>query len=380
MQSTSKKIFLIVTEINFFLSHRYDLVKELANRGWKFSIVCYFDESSVKPEENIEYIFINSNRENFNIINLLLNAKKLSQKISTFKPDLIYAISHRSIFLSRLGSLFKKIDSLYAITGMGSVFTYNKNFIKRFFLKIVRSLMINSYRFFINNKNSGFILQNPDDLNFLISNRISTNKNSYIIPGNGLPDNYFSSEPPRSKNFKFIMLSRILKDKGVIEFLVAAQNIVKQYPECRFELYGSFDFNNPQSIKKNELESYLSSKITYMGYERDVKTKIVQSNILVLPSYREGFARVLMEAQACSRPVITSNISGCRDAIIENQTGLLVNPMDAKDLEEKMKYFLKNPFEYESMSKNSYNHAMTSFRIKQAADIHEDIFNKILSV
>ncbi len=378
MQNISRKIFLVVTEINFFLSHRYDLVKELAERGWEFSIVTDFKKSEIIVEKNIDYIFINSNRENFGLCNLLKNAKILSKIISVRKPDLIYAISHRSIFLVRLSCLFRNFNAIYAITGMGSIFTFNKKILINLFLKILRKIVIYFYRYIIKQKGSYFILQNQDDLNFLISNKIANKNNAFIVPGNGLPDKYFSSEISNNKNFKFIMVSRILRDKGVIEYLSAAQKITHEFPDCEFELFGAFDENNPQSIKKSEIERYLTPNIRFEGFEKNIKHRILQSNVLVLPSYREGFARVLMEAQACSRPVITSNISGCKDVIVENETGFLINPMDVDDLVTKIKYFIQNSEAYFEMSQNSFHHAKNNFQIKQAADNHEEIFNKIL--
>tara|TARA_A100001015_G_scaffold302518_1_gene390815 strand:- start:1977 stop:3119 length:1143 start_codon:yes stop_codon:yes gene_type:complete len=379
MLNTSKKVFLIVAEINFFFSHRYDLIKELAQRGWEFNIIGYSGDLIPKSEKNINYIFINSNRERFGILNLIINVRKLSKEISLHDPNLIYAISHRSILLSCLSSLLTKKKSIYAITGMGSVFTPNKFFFKKFFLKILKLILFYTYRLLIKQKYSSFILQNSDDLDLLVANKIAQRNNSHIIPGNGLPKKYFSSTVSSNKNFKFVMVSRILRDKGVIEYLLAANNVSKDFPECEFELYGSFDHNNPQSITLDDIKHYLSPKIIYKGFEKNIRDKLIESNVLVLPSYREGFARVLMEAQACSRPVITSNIPGCKDVIIENKTGLLTEPMDVSGIEKNMKYFLKNPQQYLIMSKNSFKHAMDNFSINQAADYHEEIFNKILS-
>jgi glycosyltransferase involved in cell wall biosynthesis len=378
MKNTSKKIFLVVTEINFFYSHRYALIKKLSSMGWQFYIISYFKDAKPQDEKNINYIFIGSNREVFGILNLLKNSFTLSKLIRLKKPDLIYAISHRSIFLARMASLFSSTKLIFAITGMGSLFTSHPNILKRTFLISLKYVVLSIYRFVIRSKKSYFILQNADDLNLLIEKSISTKEGAFIVPGNGLPDAYFSYIDAPLNKFNFIMIARLLRDKGVIEFLSAAKLLSKEFKDCQFTLYGDYDLTNPQAINQSEIEGYLSDNIVYAGYESNIRNKIIDSNIVVLPSYREGFARVLMEAQACARPVITSDISGCRDVIVDKSTGFLVKSMDSHDLASKMRFFLENPNIYTQMSKNSYEHARNKFTISQAADHHAKIFNKIL--
>ena len=130
MNKTSKKIILIVFDLSFFFSHRYELIKRLSNQNFEFTIVSSFKDHPPKNEKNITYHFINSSRENFNVFNLIHNSILLSKLIKSCHPDLIYAISHRSIFLARLSNIFLKKNSLFAISGMGSMFTKQKSVIK----------------------------------------------------------------------------------------------------------------------------------------------------------------------------------------------------------------------------------------------------------
>ena len=176
------------------------------------------------------------------------------------------------------------------------------------------------------------------------------------------------------------MISRILRDKGVIEFFDAARKVLTLYPKVSFCLYGSFDHANPNMINAKDLEQYLDSKIYYGGHVDDIRSEIINSSAVVLPSYREGFSKVLMEAQACSRPVITSNVPGCRDAIIENLTGYLIEPKNSDELAEKIILMIENPIQFQAMSRNAYKHAKNCFSVDGAVLKHLDIFKKVTSI
>lgn len=379
MNKTSKKIILIVFDLSFFFSHRYELIKRLSNQNFEFTIVSSFKDHPPKNEKNITYHFINSSRENFNVFNLIHNSILLSRLIKSCHPDLIYAISHRSIFLARLSNIFLKKNSLYAISGMGSMFTKQKSVIKNIKTGFLKYLALTIYRLIIKGRGVNFLLQNKDDLQLLQDKKIASPSNSFVIEGNGIEDSFFHPPTAPPQRFQFIMIARILKDKGVLDFCEAAKKVLTFYPQSEFVLYGSFDFTNPHAISEKELNAYLSKKIQYKGHTHDIRSKILQSSVLVLPSYREGFSKVLMEAQACSKPVITTDISGCRDVIIKNKTGYLIQPRNTDDLATRMMEMIENPENYKDLSKNAFMHAKENFTLDTAVNKHLKIFDKIIS-
>ena len=135
-----------------------------------------------------------------------------------------------------------------------------------------------------------------------------------------------------------------------------------------------------KATNKDWRKEYLDSKIYYGGHVDDIRSEIINSSAVVLPSYREGFSKVLMEAQACSRPVITSNVPGCRDAIIENLTGYLIEPKNSDELAEKIILMIENPIQFQAMSRNAYKHAKNCFSVDGAVLKHLDIFKKVTSI
>lgn len=380
MNRTHKTIFLIVTEAKFFFSHRYALIKKLSQQQIQFHIITYFEGSLPPNENNIQYTYLNTDRKKFGLVNFFKNSVALHNLIRTYDPDIIYAVSHRSIFLASAANILNKKISLFAISGMGSMFTGTQSSIRSLYTKLLRFLLIKVYQIAINRKDSYFVLQNNDDLNILLKNKITDESRSFIVPGNGLEQSFFYEDKENKPAIKFIMISRILRDKGVIEFFDAARKVLTLYPKVSFCLYGSFDNANPNMINLEDLEQYLDSKIYYGGHVDDIRTEIINSSVVILPSYREGFSKVLMEAQACSRPVITTNVPGCRDVIVANSTGYLIEPKNSDELAEKIIFMIENPVQFQTMSKNAYKHAKNCFSVDGAAVQHLDIFNKVTSI
>lgn len=376
---SSKKIIFIVPEYKFFLSHRSQLIQGLTKLGWKFLIVT---SHNFKPndEPGIRFKIFDTHRKRFSFLNLLRNGKRLVKLIKEENPCLIYAVSHRSIFLARIANLFMKKKSVYAISGMGSLFSIKPNLKLGLKNSILQILVIYIYRYFIRSNKSNFLLQNKNDLEFLINSKITKHERSFLIHGNGLEDSKFSKiESPYSK-ITFIMIARLLRDKGVIEFLLAGNKILKNFnnKDIEFKLYGDIDEANFNSLNLSDIEPYLSTMIKYEGFSSKIQDSITNSSVIVLPSYREGFSKVLMEAQACSRPVITSNVTGCKDAIIDNKTGYLVEPESVDDLVNKMENFINNPELIKQMGEAAYQHALKNFTLKKAIHAHQEMFTRIL--
>ena len=377
---SNKKIFIIVPELKFFLSHRLQLVRGLAQQGWNFVIVTSHD---IEPEDElgIRYEIFDTHRKRFSFINLIHNGLRLIKLVQSENPNLIYAVSHRAIFLARLANLFVRKKSIYAISGMGSLFSSKVDLKKSLKNSILQIVVTYIYKYLIRSQNSNFLLQNKDDLELLIKLNITNSSRAFKIEGNGIEDSQFSNEQAPISSTKFVMISRLLRDKGVLEFLQAAKNILNKdnNRNCEFILYGDIDDANFNSLTLSDIQPYLSSSIIYAGYSSDIQACIKNASVVVLPSYREGFSKVLMEAQANARPVITSNVTGCKDTILSGSTGFLVEPMNANDLQEKIEFFISNPALVVNMGKAAYEHAVKNFTIQKAINGHIEMFSTILS-
>lgn len=378
--TSNKKIIFIVPELKFFLSHRLQLVQGLVQEGWNFIIVTSND--SKPPDElGISYRIFDTHRKKFSLFNLLKNGLKLISLIRTEDPKMIYAVSHRSIFLARIANFFTRNRSIYAISGMGSIFSSQVNPKFKSKNSTLQSGVLFVYKYLIQSKFSNFLLQNNDDYNFFIKSKIAEQKNVFIIEGNGLDKTKFSNTKVNKTKIKFVMISRLLKDKGIIEFLSAASILVNKYKDkyLEFIIYGDVDESNFNCLSVEEIKPYLCEQILYKGFSESIQNRIKESSVVVLPSYREGFSKVLMEAQANSRPVITTNVTGCRDVILDGKSGFLIEPANVEELVDKMQLFILNPKLINEMGMCAYDHAIQNFTLGKAIEEHLKIFETILN-
>lgn len=218
------------------------------------------------------------------------------------------------------------------ISGLGTVF------IKNGFLEhIVRWL----YKVALK-KSSKIFFQNDDDRELFINDGLVKSGFTDLLPGSGVNLNYFlpaalpSSNQENSK-FRFLLIGRMLRDKGILEFVEAANLIRSQWPQAEFCLVGVVDAKNPTAITREEVEGWVAAgAVNYLGVSDDIRSEISSADCVVLPSYREGAPRCLMEAASMARPIITTDAIGCREVIDDGISGYICKVGDAEDLARKM--------------------------------------------
>ncbi|OUU50715.1 MAG: hypothetical protein CBC25_07710 [Pelagibacteraceae bacterium TMED65] len=176
------------------------------------------------------------------------------------------------------------------------------------------------------------------------------------------------------------MVSRLLSDKGVYEFVLAANIIHKRNVSAKFLIAGGLDLKNPTGLSIKDLEKLKKNKnIKFLGHQKNIPSLYANSHIVCLPSYREGFPKSLIEAAAASRAVVTTNVPGCRDSIIPNKTGLIVPVKNANKLANAIQFLIDNPKIRKSMGKSGRKLAETQFQIKRVVNIHLKIYQELLN-
>ena len=172
-------------------------------------------------------------------------------------------------------------------------------------------------------------------------------------------------------------LSRLIKDKGIYEYIEASQIINEKYNNIEFKLIGNIDYNNPSSIKKNELDNLIKdSKIIYKNFQDNIYEEINKSDCIILPSYREGLPRTLLEAGILKKPAITSNVPGCRDVIDHNYNGLICEPKNALDLANKIENFINmKESNLKQMGMNAFKNVLNKFDEKIILNHYIDVIN-----
>ncbi|MDL5049241.1 glycosyltransferase family 4 protein [Oscillatoria amoena NRMC-F 0135] len=245
------------------------------------------------------------------------------------KPDVILHYTIKPNVYGTLAAAGLRIPVINNVCGLGTVFLKN-DFISRVAVLLYRL----SFRF----ANKVFF-QNPDDLNLFLSRKLVSENTVDLLPGSGIDLTRFTSAPiNRNDKFTFLLISRLITDKGVLEYVDAVKKLKAEGLEAKFQVLGAIDEEHKRGISKTLIDQWIQSgTIEYLGTTEDVRGFIQQADCVVLPSYREGTPRTLLEAASISRPIIATNVPGCNQVVDDNVNGYLCNLKDADDLADKMR-------------------------------------------
>ena len=317
---------------------RLALIRTLRNVGYKVILIAPRDEYSQKLEdEGFLYYDIKMNNKGVNPFEdliLIHDFYKLYQKI---KPDVLLNYTIKPNIYSSFAAKSLGIPVINNITGLGTVFLNNNisSRIARWLYKV--SLYRNSV-----------VFQNRDDMKLFIEKKLIKEKSVTLIPGSGIDTEHFKSTKgiSRNKKFTFLMIARLIKDKGIQEYIEAIR-LVRQSDNCEhctFKILGSLYLSNPTAISEQELNSWIKEGlIEYLGHSDNVQEEIDKVDCVVLPSYREGLSRVLLEASSMSKPIITTNVPGCRDVVDDGVNGYLVDVKNSVKLAEAINKMVNLP-------------------------------------
>ena len=325
-----KKIVFFINHAAFFVSHRLPLALHAKKNGYEVFLLTGLPASKTMEIEALK--IINKYKINYSRVlispsgyNFLIDLIGIFQTLIYFiikRPSIIHTASTKPILYGGLIAKFLRIKGLVvSFAGLGYIFTGQRNFFK----KILGAVFIIIQRIILAYPNSRVIVQNKDDQNFLINHQLINKERISLIRGSGVDLKKFKYN--NSLNSRRIVLfpSRLLKNKGVTEFLEAAKILTSKYPEWQFHLVGSADYDHPTTIPLKELNKYLKIKnIKWHGYKSNMYPFFKNCSIVCLPSYREGMPKSLLEAAATGKAVVTTNAIGCRDSIVRNKTGYLV--------------------------------------------------------
>jgi glycosyltransferase involved in cell wall biosynthesis len=280
------------------------------------------------------------------------------------KPDMILHYTIKPNVYGTIAASLLRIPVINNVCGLGTVFLKNDvvSAVAMFLYKI-------SFRFA-----KKVFFQNPDDLKLFLEKNLVPAKAVDLLPGSGIDLNKFTPLAyHRNDKFTFLMISRLITDKGVMEYIDAIKKLRAEGIDAHFQILGAMDPEHKRGIKREVIEGWINSGLVeYLGTTNDVRKFIEQADCIVLPSYREGTPRTLLEAASSSKPIIATDVPGCNHVVVNNYNGLLCKLKDADDLAEKMK--LMAGFDNETLKKFG-----TNGRIKMEAEYDESVvINKYL--
>ena len=259
------------------------------------------------------------------------------------QPDVLFGYMIKPVIYGLLAARATRVPHRIAmITGLGYALMDGPEIKRRFSREVAKVAYRQSLRFA-----DRVIFQNPDDRNYFLENGLVRGpEQTALVAGSGVDLDHYAPAPLPGGPVCFLMIARLLRDKGVAEFAAAARIVKREHPEAQFILVGPFD-PNPSGIKPAEAEAWVREGIIeYRGTVRDVRPEIAASHAFVLPSYYgEGIPRTILEAMAMSRAIVTTDSPGCRETVLEGRNGFLVPPRDADALATAMKRLARDrPF------------------------------------
>ncbi|MFV5383190.1 glycosyltransferase family 4 protein [Acinetobacter towneri] len=363
--SKIKTIVMIGTTAACFYGFRAELIKNLNLKN--ITVYAFTTDNDALELEKISElgaipISYQLNRGGLNPLADMLATFKLAQQIKQLKPDLVFSYFAKPVIFGTLAAKIAKVPKIIGmLEGLGYTFTDQPNGLSSK-TKLIKAIQVFLYKLALPKLNQLILLNHDDKTDLLIKNDIEV-KETYILGGIGLDLNQYKYSPAKKTlPIQFLFIGRLLKEKGIHDFIAAAQIVKQKFPQTTFTVLGGIDEANLGALTQGELTQYIDQNvIDYPGHVENIAEWIKQSHVFVLPSYREGVPRSTQEAMAIGRPVITTDVPGCRDTVIDGVNGFLVPRWNPQALAEKMIYFIEHPEQVRMMGDQSHKIAIEKF-------------------
>ena len=362
----------------FFLSHRLPVAKVAAERGLKMTVFCDFTKKHDEVYDGFALCQSPIKRAYSNIYSSCKELFKTFMLIKRERPEVIHAVTIKPIIFLGIISFILRIPFIASISGLGPAFTSTsyKGKARLFIIKLI-------YRIIFSPEKVKVICQSSHDAGVLVDNNLVLDEKIAMTEGSGVDLEEYTPKKNRASDYiKILMASRLLADKGVKEFCNAAGALQKRYHfNVKFFLAGPFDNLSPSCLSHDEIINLCqSNRVEFLGNRNDLKVILSETDIFVFPSYYgEGIPKVLIEAASSGCAIITTDHPGCRDAIINDKTGILVPPKDSIALKNSLKYLLSNLALIKSMGKASRQLAKKRFCVTKVVDIHYSLYFALLN-
>ena len=379
MHNLQKTLLMVVNDAAFFLSHREPVAKAARDSGF-IVVVATAAGPAVHAvvDAGYEHREIRLTRSGRNPFAEALSVVSLIRLFRSVRPDIVHLVTIKPVLYGGIAARMAGVPSVVsAISGLGTVFGSagdSRMNMAQFAAKLL-------YRLSLGHRNQRVIFQNSNDRNVLtMMTRLRPDK-AIMIPGSGVDlSEYKMADEAETDVPVVVMAARLLRDKGVYEFTEAARILKQDAVRGRFLLVGDRDRANPSSVNESQLEAWREEGIVeILGFRSDIASIFAMSHIVVLPSYGEGLPKVLVEAAACGRAVVTTDIPGCREAIAPDQSGLLVPPRDARALADAIKHLIENEDLRREMGRAGRALAEQRFSIEEVIAKHLSTYEALLA-
>lgn len=340
---SGSRILYVVNVAWFFLSHRLVLAKAALAAGYEVHVATTITDEKEREAilaAGIQLHEVNFDRSGFRLLHEIRTVGALARLYESLRPDLIHHVTIKPVLYGSVAARLMRVPAVVnAIPGLGYSFGGSS-----WLARVRRALIMRGYRFALGHLNSRIIFQNIEHLRMFCEAGVAHSSNAVLVRGSGVNVAHFNISAEPSGPVTIMLAARMLREKGVYEFVAAARQLRSKHPEVRFWLVGDADGANPGSIETERLRDWHASGIVdWLGFRTDIASLLSQSHIACLPTYGEGLPKFLLEAAASGRAIVTTDIPGCRDIARDGLNALLVPPRDADALRVALEKLVDDP-------------------------------------
>lgn len=372
----TRRLLFIVNDPAFFVSHRLPLALAARSEGFDVHIATARGEGQQAIlDAGLPFHPIPLSRSGKNILRELRSLGAILSLLRKLRPSVVHLVTIKPVLYGGIAAKLTGTPGvLAAISGLGITFTS-----QGVAASIFRTLVKGLYRLALSHRNLRVVFQNPQDRAILQQIGAVSDEQSVLVPGAGVDLATYQHMPEPEGRPVVAFASRLLKEKGVAEFVKAARLLKKRGVDADFWLIGEPDLANPTSISDEEFESWRADgAVKLLGFRKDVAELFSRAHVVALPSYYgEGLPKVLAEAAACGRAVVTTDLPGCRDAIVPGETGLLVVPKDIDALADALESLIHDPAWRQKMGAAGRRLAEEKFSIESVCDKHVALYEHL---
>ncbi len=368
-------LLFVVNTPEFFLSHRLPLAIGAKNAGFTVHIATGPGSACQEITKlGFEHHVLPISRSGRNPFAELRTLWELYRLMRMIRPNLVHLVTIKPVLYGGLMARLSGVPAMVAaISGLGTVFVDRDQ--KRSWIRLSVEWL---FRLALGHLNAKVIFQNPDDRAVLTRMGAVSKDRTALIRGSGVSLASCPMRPEPEGVPVVTFAARLLEDKGVREFVDAARLLMQRGVKARLWLAGSLDPGNLTSVSEDVLSQWSKEGVVeVLGHQSDIPNLFANSNTAVLPSYREGLPKALVEAAACGRAVVTTDVPGCRDAIEPESTGLLVPARDPSGLADAIQFLIENPARRKQMGASGRVFAEREFAIERVVDAHLAIYQEL---
>ncbi len=369
------KIAIVANSSWNVYNFRLNLLKKFKAERLEVIIIAPVDEyiAQLKKEHSDRHIPLKSlSRKSTNPSKDLMLTWELYRILAKEKPDVVINYTIKPNVFGNIAAKLAKVKSICVVTGLGYTF------LKEGLIRTIANTLYKASFLFADK----VIFENQDDQKLFIEKRLVKANKTLSVKGCGINTKHYKpGSDPQNKDLVFTFIGRLLYDKGIVEYVNAAKIVKQTYPNATFSVIGELDIENPSTISREQLVEWIEKEyIQYQGTTSDVRPFIKDSDVITLPSYREGLPKVVLEGMAMGKPIITTHTAGCRETVDHGKNGLLVPIKDAEALANAMLTMIEiSPEERQSMGHQSRLMAISTFDDEHITNFYLGVIDHIMT-